>query len=260
MRRERFDLVHSMTPKAGLLAMVAARVARVPVRLHTFTGQVWATRAGFLARRSSGLDTTIARAATFALADSHSQRSFLVSEGVVPASKIAVLANGSVSGVDAARFRPDADRRHRVRTSLGLATTDVVLLFLGRITRDKGVLDLARAFAILAERRSTSTSWWSDLTSNACRRRSANCAAATRCGCTRATTRMHPKTSWPLRTSSACRVIEKASAPSSSRRLRPACPPSHHAFTVSWTRSSTGAPGYCMSRPTSRASSISSGG
>ena len=47
MRRERFDLVHSMTPKAGLLAMVAARVARVPVRLHTFTGQVWATRAGF---------------------------------------------------------------------------------------------------------------------------------------------------------------------------------------------------------------------
>jgi glycosyltransferase involved in cell wall biosynthesis len=154
MRRERFDLVHSMTPKAGLLAMVAARVAHVPVRLHTFTGQVWATRAGFRRAALKFLDTTIARAATFALADSHSQRSFLVSEGVIPASKVAVLANGSVSGVDAARFRPDADRRHRVRTSLGLATTDVVLLFLGRITRDKGVLDLARAFAILAERHS----------------------------------------------------------------------------------------------------------
>ena len=154
MRRERFDLVHSMTPKAGLLAMIAARVARVPVRLHTFTGQVWATRAGFGRAALKFLDTTIARAATFALADSHSQRSFLVSEGVIPASKVAVLANGSVSGVDAARFRPDTDRRHRVRTSLGLATTDVVLLFLGRITRDKGVLDLARAFATLAERRS----------------------------------------------------------------------------------------------------------
>ena len=133
--------------------MVAARVARVPVRLHTFTGQVWATRAGF--RRAALRFSTrrSRRAATFALADSHSQRSFLVSEGVVPASKIAVLANGSVSGVDAARF-DRRDRRHRVRTSLGLATTDVVLLFLGRITHDKGVLDLARAFAILAERRS----------------------------------------------------------------------------------------------------------
>jgi glycosyltransferase involved in cell wall biosynthesis len=154
MRRERFDLVHSMTPKAGLLAMVAARVARVPVRLHTFTGQVWATRAGFRRAALKFLDTIIARAATFVLADSHSQRSFLVSEGVVSASKVSVLANGSVSGVDAARFRPDAERRHRLRTSLGIPTTDVVLLFLGRITRDKGVLDLARAFATLAERRS----------------------------------------------------------------------------------------------------------
>jgi glycosyltransferase involved in cell wall biosynthesis len=154
MRRERFDLVHSMTPKAGLLAMVAAGVARVPVRLHTFTGQVWATRAGVGRAALKFLDTIIARAATFTLADSHSQRSFLVSEGVVSASKVSVLANGSISGVDAARFRPDAERRQRVRTSLGLAPTDVVLLFLGRITRDKGVLDLARAFAILAERRS----------------------------------------------------------------------------------------------------------
>ena len=48
MRTERFDLVHSMTPKAGLLAMAAAYVARVPVRIHTFTGQVWATRTGML--------------------------------------------------------------------------------------------------------------------------------------------------------------------------------------------------------------------
>ncbi len=48
MRRQRFDLVHSMTPKAGLLAMVAARLSKIPVRLHTFTGQVWATRTGLL--------------------------------------------------------------------------------------------------------------------------------------------------------------------------------------------------------------------
>jgi glycosyltransferase involved in cell wall biosynthesis len=153
MRRERFDLVHSMTPKAGLLAMAAAWVAGVPVRLHTFTGQVWATQAGIRRAALKFLDHVIARAATFTLADSHSQRSFLVGEGVVSGSKIAVLANGSVSGVDVAKFRPDPVRRHRVRESLGIGTTDVVLLFVGRITRDKGLLDLARAFAILADRR-----------------------------------------------------------------------------------------------------------
>jgi glycosyltransferase involved in cell wall biosynthesis len=153
MRRERFDLVHSMTPKAGLLAMVAAWIARVPVRIHTFTGQVWATRTGMARAALRWLDKTMASAATFALADSQSQRSFLVSERVVSASKIAVLAHGSVSGVDTTRFRPDPTRRRMVREALGVPMTDVVLLFVGRINRDKGVMDLARAFAILADRR-----------------------------------------------------------------------------------------------------------
>jgi glycosyltransferase involved in cell wall biosynthesis len=154
MRRERFALVHSMTPKTGLLAMIAAWIARAPVRLHTFTGQVWATRSGIRRAVLKCFDQTIARAATFVLADSQSQRSFLASQGVVAASKVAVLAHGSVSGVDAAKFRPEPSSRRRVRASLGIGMTDVVLLFVGRLTRDKGVLDLARAFAILAERRS----------------------------------------------------------------------------------------------------------
>ena len=46
-RRERIDIVHSYTPKAGLIAMVAAWIARVPLRFHTFTGQVWYVRRGF---------------------------------------------------------------------------------------------------------------------------------------------------------------------------------------------------------------------
>lgn len=153
MRTERFDLVHSMTPKAGLLAMIAARIARVPVRIHTFTGQVWATRTGIARAALRWLDKMLARTATFVLADSQSQRAFLASERVVSASKIAVLANGSVSGVDATRFRPDPVRRRVIRESLGIPMTDVVLLFVGRINRDKGVMDLARAFAILADRR-----------------------------------------------------------------------------------------------------------
>ncbi|MBM3560619.1 MAG: glycosyltransferase family 4 protein [Alphaproteobacteria bacterium] len=81
-RRARFDLVHSVTPKAGLLAALTGFLARVPVRIHTFTGQVWATRAGFGRWLLKRIDALTAAACTHVLADSGSQRDFLVAEAV----------------------------------------------------------------------------------------------------------------------------------------------------------------------------------
>ena len=146
-RRARFDLVHSITPKAGLLAMLAARLAGVPLRLHTFTGQVWVTRTGPIRALLKGADRLIARLATRVLADSASQRAFLIAQGVVAAARSGVLAQGSICGVDTARFRPDAAARECVRQSLGIPAGATVFLYLGRIHRDKGLLDLAQAFA-----------------------------------------------------------------------------------------------------------------
>jgi glycosyltransferase involved in cell wall biosynthesis len=152
-RRERFTVVHSLTPKAGLLAALAGRMAAVPHRVHTFTGQVWATRRG-LARSALKLaDRALAELCTEILIDSPSQRDFLLREGVIQRQKSEVLGWGSVCGVDLVRFHPDARVRRALREENRIEESDFLVLYLGRITRDKGVLDLARAFGMLASRR-----------------------------------------------------------------------------------------------------------
>ena len=152
-RARRFDLVHSVSPKAGLLAMLASFLAGVPRRLHVFTGQVWATRSGIARESLKAVDTLLAALATHILVDSPSQRDFLVSAGVVSRDKSTVLAKGSISGVDPARFHPDSMAFTAVRQELRIPARGVLFLYLGRLNRDKGILDLATAFAQLCRQR-----------------------------------------------------------------------------------------------------------
>lgn len=151
MQRQNFDMIHSVTPKAGLLAQLAAWFSGVGIRIHTFTGQVWATKEGISRSFLKTLDRIIALSATQVLADSASQRDFLIAENVVSTAKIEVLGHGSISGVDVKRFQPDSELRQIVREQLGFSEVDVLALFIGRLTRDKGVLDLIRAFNKVSE-------------------------------------------------------------------------------------------------------------
>jgi glycosyltransferase involved in cell wall biosynthesis len=146
-RREGFDAVHSITPKAGLLSMFAACLAGVPIRIHTFTGQVWATAKGMKRWFLKGMDKLIASCATHILADSRSQLDFIIKEGIVRGEKTSVIANGSICGVDSARFRPDTEARKTLREQLSIPEDSILFLFLGRLTFDKGLVDLAGAFS-----------------------------------------------------------------------------------------------------------------
>jgi glycosyltransferase involved in cell wall biosynthesis len=96
------------------------------------------------------MDRVIALCANNILVDSLSQRDFLVAEKVVDAERALVLGNGSISGVNLSRFHPRGDERIRIRSEQGIAADATVFLFLGRLNRDKGVLDLAWAFNLLA--------------------------------------------------------------------------------------------------------------
>lgn len=145
-RREHFDLTHSMTPKAGLLASVAGYLAGVPLRIHWFTGQVWATKKGLFLLLLKNIDRLTTRLATHILVDSPSQLRFLRSERVLPRGKGNVLGIGSVSGVDLKRFRPNPSVRKKIRKRMGLAKNTVAFLFVGRLNRDKGIPELYEAF------------------------------------------------------------------------------------------------------------------
>jgi len=145
-RSSQFEIVHSVTPKAGFLGMAAARIAGVPHRFHWFTGQIWVTKTGIKRRLFKGVDRLTGWLTTSALTDSASQRDFLVSQEIIRSEKLTVLGEGSICGVDPARFTPNHTSRVRIRRELGISDETIVFLFLGRLTRDKGVLDLSSAY------------------------------------------------------------------------------------------------------------------
>lgn len=150
-RRERFDSVHSVTPKAGLLTSVAAWVAGVKIRIHIFTGQVWATRKGVMRSMLKMMDKIITLFDNHILVDGESQRQFLINEDVVKEKNSQVLADGSICGVKLENFNVSETVRREERAKFSFKDDDVVFVFMGRLNHDKGIEELYEAFDRLAK-------------------------------------------------------------------------------------------------------------
>lgn len=149
-RKMKFDAVHSVTPKAGLVTALAAKLAGIKHRTHIFTGQVWATRKGAMRFVLKSIDKVIARCNNHMLVDGKSQRTFLESEGVLRKGQAEVFGYGSISGVNSQRFVPDTDARQKIRAEVGIKNDAVCYIFLGRLNHDKGIGELYEAFNRLA--------------------------------------------------------------------------------------------------------------
>ncbi|MFD1613945.1 glycosyltransferase family 4 protein [Gelatiniphilus marinus] len=148
-KKNKFDAIHSVTPKAGLVTAIAGKLAGINTRIHIFTGQVWANKTGLFRGLLKTLDKIIVRFSTHILVDGNSQKQFLIAEKVLKQNTAIVLGAGSISGVDLTKFSPNLKTRQDLRKQLKLPEDMVVYLFLGRITEDKGVIELAKAFSKL---------------------------------------------------------------------------------------------------------------
>lgn len=146
LSRDKPDLLQTVTPKAGLLGMLAGVAARVPLRIHTAQGQVWVTAKGIKRKIFKRLDWLIGRLATETLSDSHSQIDFLRDEGVLSPQEGRVLGAGSISGVDLERFNSYIEVNTELAHDLCIKENEFVFLYLGRLHRDKGLEVLTDAF------------------------------------------------------------------------------------------------------------------
>lgn len=144
-----FDAVHTIDPKAGFIGMLCAFIARVPIRVHIFTGQAWYTKKGLVKFLLKCADKLIVKIATNILLDGKSQKEFLVKNRIVGDSSAIVLGEGSISGVDKTKFKSDSQIRTGLRRKYNIQETAIVYVFLGRLNKDKGVLDLAESFYTL---------------------------------------------------------------------------------------------------------------
>ncbi len=146
-RKERPDMVHSMTPKAGLLCMLAAWWTKVPVRIHTFTGLVFPTSRGLKKRILMLTDRITCACATHIIPEGEGVKNDLI-ENKITRKPLQVLGYGNVRGVD-------MDYYTRTSEVEGMAKSlrdpeKFTFLFVGRIVRDKGINELVAAFRKLA--------------------------------------------------------------------------------------------------------------
>ena len=147
-------IVHSIMPKAGLLSSISAFVTFRPLRIHTFTGQIWSNSIGLKRFFLIKIDQLICILNTINLTDSPSQSQFLLDNGITYKSKlIPCLGIGSLSGVDLNKFNFNnlISYRDEVRNILKFSKEDFVLIFLGRKSLIKGITHLFEALNYLSD-------------------------------------------------------------------------------------------------------------
>jgi glycosyltransferase involved in cell wall biosynthesis len=148
LKKEKPLIVHSMTPKAGLLGILAAKMARVPIRMHTFTGLIFPSKSGILQYILIQMDKLLCRCATNIYPEGKGVKNDLINYKIT-SKPLKIIANGNVNGIDIVFFDTNiiSDiEKNILRNELGLEKDDFAFVFVGRLVGDKGINELIKAF------------------------------------------------------------------------------------------------------------------
>ncbi len=149
-KKEKPFIVHSHTPKAGTLSMLAAKLARVPHRLHTIAGLPLVEATGFKRFILNLVEKITYKCATKIYPNSYGLVDIILENNFTKKDKLKVIANGSTNGIDTSYFDPaifsDKSKILELKKSLNILEDDFVFVYTGRLVTDKGINELMAAF------------------------------------------------------------------------------------------------------------------
>jgi len=151
-KKEKPLVVHSHTPKAGTLSMLAARLARVPNRLHTVAGLPLVEATGNKRRLLNIVEKVTYSCATKVYPNSFGLKDIIINNKFTDQKKLKVIGTGSSNGIDTSHFDPalyPEEYQQQLRKQLHIKSSDFVYVFLGRMVKDKGVNELVKAFRLI---------------------------------------------------------------------------------------------------------------
>lgn len=149
LKKEKPFIVHSHTPKAGTIGMLAARLANVPHRLHTIAGLPLLEATGFKRYILDTVEKITYACATQIFPNSYGLKDIILESRFTTENKLKVIANGSSNGINTEYFNPelyDKNSNTRIRKELGFSNEDFIFVFAGRMVKDKGVNELIKTF------------------------------------------------------------------------------------------------------------------
>ena len=151
-KKEKPNIVHSHTPKAGIIGMLGAKLAGVPIRLHTVAGLPLMEEKGIKRKILDFVEKLTYTCATKVYPNSKGLYDFILENKFTSTEKLKVIGNGSSNGIDTSHFDPtliSEQQKQDLRKSLGIKPEDFVFVFVGRIVKDKGINELISAFSKL---------------------------------------------------------------------------------------------------------------
>ena len=152
LRKEKPQIVHTHTPKAGIIGMLAARLAGVPHRLHTVAGLPLMEATGIKRKILNFVEKLTYSSATRVYPNSKGLYDFILQNNFTQSNKLKIIANGSSNGINTIFFNPEQvteTERVTLREKLNIQPDDFVFVFVGRIVSDKGINELIKAFSEL---------------------------------------------------------------------------------------------------------------